>query len=110
MLAVVSRRTRHALHARRDLVEQLWPFRARAECGERAYDGGGLYTAEESDGRHCRLLRARGERPCGRRPAEKRNELTSPHICTQAHGNSIVSALSKSPDAIRRIAEIGLEK
>jgi hypothetical protein len=53
---------------------------------------------------------ARGERPCGRRPAEKRNELTSPHICTQAHGNSIVSALSKSPDAIRRITEIGLEK
>jgi hypothetical protein len=34
------------------------------------------------------LLRARRERPC-RRAAEKANELTSPHIRTQAQGSAL---------------------
>jgi len=32
-----------------------------------------------TDHRHCRLLRARRERPCGRRAAEKCDEFTPPH-------------------------------
>jgi hypothetical protein len=38
------------------------------------------------------MLRPHRERPSRRRTAKKRDELTSPHICTQAQGNSIVSA------------------
>ena len=45
--------------------------------------------AQESDHRHRRLLRARHERPSGRRAAEKANELTSPHIRTQAQGPAL---------------------
>ena len=35
------------------------------------------------------LLRARRERPCRRHAAEKANELTSPHIRTQAQGPAL---------------------
>jgi hypothetical protein len=35
------------------------------------------------------LLRARHKRPCNCRAAEKHNELTSPHIRTQAQGPAL---------------------
>ena len=41
-------------------------------------------AVEQSKYRHRRLLRAHCERPSGCRAAEKRSELTSPHIRTQA--------------------------
>jgi hypothetical protein len=43
--------------------------------------------AHKSNHRHGHLLRLRRERPRGRRSAEKANELTSPHIRTQAQGH-----------------------
>jgi hypothetical protein len=44
---------------------------------------------EDPDHRHRWLLRARSERPGNRRAAEKANELTSPHIRTQAQGTAL---------------------
>jgi hypothetical protein len=37
-------------------------------------------AGEESYHWHCRLLRAHGERPQGRRAPENSDELTSPHL------------------------------
>jgi hypothetical protein len=48
---------------------------------------------EDADAAHplglLRLLSARSERPRRRRAAEKANELTSPHIRTQAQGPAL---------------------
>src|SRR6516165_8786778 len=40
--------------------------------------------AEKPDHRHCRLLRTRRERPRGRRAAEQRDELATPHSITSS--------------------------
>src|ERR1700730_8380889 len=63
--------------------------KALAECGQMARTIDRRRAAEESYHRHRRLLRASRERPCGRRAAEKANELTSPHIRTQAQGTAL---------------------
>src|SRR5215475_9990258 len=47
---------------------------------------------EEPNHRHHRLLRARRDRPTGRRTAEQRNEVATLHVC--AH--SITSSASES--------------
>jgi hypothetical protein len=44
---------------------------------------------EKPDHRHRWLLRARRERPRGCGAAQKANELTSPHIRTQAQGPAL---------------------
>src|ERR1700738_850943 len=62
-----------------------------AERGDYAGRFGRRAAAEKPNHRHLCLLRARRERP-RRRAAEKANELTSPHIRTQAQGTAIVSA------------------
>src|SRR5271165_5854215 len=49
--------------------------------------GGAGLRAQSQPGNErapCRTLRARRKRPCRCRAAEKRNELTSPHIRSQA--------------------------
>src|SRR6202011_5631437 len=43
----------------------------------------------ESDQRHHWLLRARRERPRQCRPADQRDELTSPHIGSQAQATAL---------------------
>jgi hypothetical protein len=48
----------------------------------------GRLAVEESDHWQGRLLPVRSNRPC-RRAAEKRDELTSPHIRTQAQGPAL---------------------
>src|SRR5439155_15321588 len=41
-------------------------------------------TVEVTDHRHCRLLRARRERPRGRRAAEQRDELAPLYRCNHS--------------------------
>jgi hypothetical protein len=58
---------------------------------EVSHGAGGIVSrsgTQEPYHRHRRLLRARRERP-RRRAAEKANELTSPHIRTQAQGPTL---------------------
>src|SRR5262245_64168587 len=60
--------------------------KALAECGQKA----GINrprAVEESYHRHRRLLRARRERPCRRRAAEKRDELATFHSITSSASN-----------------------
>src|SRR5262249_14294656 len=54
---------------------------AFAECCDVARDLGGRLAVEESDDRPGLLCAAR-ERPCGRRAAERRDELAPPHSIT----------------------------
>jgi len=54
--------------------------RSNAAIGSRHADGE-VVPRKPMTGTFCC---ARGERPCGGRAAEKANELTSPHIRTQA--------------------------
>ena len=62
-------------------------WRKAAKYGCRASDAS---TSEEPDHRHCRLLRARRERPRRRRAAEQRDELAPLHsITSSARGSSI---------------------
>ncbi|MFZ1094434.1 MAG: hypothetical protein WAN75_35365 [Xanthobacteraceae bacterium] len=61
-------------------------FEALSERGKGSLVSGSI--SKEPDYRH-HLLRARGERPSRRRTAEKRNELTSPHILTQAQATAL---------------------
>jgi len=49
------------------------------ECVERNPQRVGRPGDKESDHRHRRLLRARRERPCGRRAAEERDEFAPFH-------------------------------
>jgi hypothetical protein len=65
----------------------------------------GFRHVTELGHRHRRLLRGRRERPRRHRAAEKRNQLTSPHLRTQAQRDSIVSA--KTSTLIG--AEIGIK-
>src|SRR5262245_44471694 len=57
---------------------------ASAERSGMASGGIGPPTADEADGRHRRLLRARRERPRGRRAAEQRDELAPFHSITSS--------------------------
>src|SRR5262245_23575294 len=50
---------------------------ALPECGHKTCSVGGRRAAEEPDHRHRRLLRARRERPRGRRAADERDELAT---------------------------------
>src|SRR5262249_11425378 len=49
------------------------------KCAEQMRVRGGRCTVKKSDPRLRRLLRARPKRPRGRRAAEQRDELASPH-------------------------------
>ena len=57
---------------------------AFAERGHEVRPFGGGLAAEQTDHRHSGLLRPRRERPknwrCGRRAAEKRDELATLHV------------------------------
>jgi len=53
--------------------------KALHESGKPWAGGGERGGAEITDGRQLALLRARGQRPCGRRAAEQRDEIASPH-------------------------------
>ena len=55
-----------------DLIERL------PKCGGETHGVGGAAWMEEPDHWHRWLLRARRERPRGRRAAEKRDDLASP--------------------------------
>jgi hypothetical protein len=60
--------------------------------------------AHVSDHRNGRLLRARGERPCGRRSAEKRNELAPLHsITSSARADRVGEISSPSAFAVFRL-------
>src|SRR5262249_14987081 len=50
---------------------------------------------EESDHRHCRLLRPRLERPSGRRGAHERDELSALHSITSSARASTVAGTSR---------------
>src|SRR5262249_20095591 len=65
-----------------------------AECGCTTRRGIGHPGVDEPDDRRRRLLRARRERPCDRRPAEQRDELatfqlTEPHSLPSSRNESI---------------------
>src|SRR5262249_47447184 len=66
---------------------------ALAECGHEVGPIGKRSAVEEPDHRHrWLLLRARRERPCGRRAAEQRYERAALHV----PGHSITSSASAS--------------
>src|SRR6516165_3221843 len=73
---------------------------AFAECSRIGCGGIGSTAEEESDDRHRRLLRARRERPRGRRAAEQTDEGAPPHSITSSAsatsigGTSIPSAFA----------------
>ena len=68
-------------------------LQALAERGHEVRRVGERRAAEKSDHRHRRLLRARRERPRGRRAAEKRDELAPPHsITSSARASSVVDS------------------
>src|SRR5215510_10732919 len=58
--------------------------KALPECGQIACTISKRRAAEESDHRHCRLLRARRERPRCCRAAEQRDELATVHSITSS--------------------------
>src|SRR5262249_49570189 len=58
-----------------------------------------IRAAEQPNHRHCRLLRARRERPRRRRAAEKRYELATPHSITSSARASSVGGTSR-PSAL----------
>jgi hypothetical protein len=53
-----------------------------------------------SDHRHRRLLRARHERPRGRRAAEKRDELAAPHSSITSSARKRIDVGSSMPIAL----------
>src|SRR5262249_45790410 len=64
-----------------------------AKCGEHVRKRIGRCLVEKSDHRHCRLLRARRERPCGSRAAEQRDERAAPHSITLSASASSLSGI-----------------
>src|SRR5262249_41113995 len=77
----------------RDAVAFDVPFfrKAVAECNYARPQLRWRSTVEESDHRHRRLLRARCERPRGRRAAEQRDELATLHSITSSAATSSLS-------------------
>jgi hypothetical protein len=55
------------------------------------------YDIEKPNHRHSRLLRARRQRPSGRRAAEKRDELAPPHVPPSVRGLHPTTRLLKMP-------------
>ena len=73
-----------------DPAQLLQPLQERRVAGLRVWIVRADAAREYTDAPHpLDLLRARCERPRGRRAAEKANELTSPHIRTQAQGPAL---------------------
>src|SRR5258707_9065371 len=72
------------LSAHRYSIATFWPsinaasFKPRMERGHGLPGVTGRFAFEESNDRHLRLLRARRERPRGRRAPEQREELAAP--------------------------------
>ena len=64
-------------------------LQALAECAQTVRAASGDAEWRNPITGIARLLRARRERPRRRRAAEKPNELTSPHIRTQAQGPAL---------------------
>ena len=59
---------------------------AFAERGHEVRPFGGGLAAEQTDHRHRRLLRMRGERPADRRTAEERDEFAASHSLHRGSG------------------------
>src|SRR6516162_5234556 len=76
---------------------------ALAECAHTVRKRVRRCTAEEPDHRHGRLLRARRERPRGRR-AEQRDEIASDHsITSSARASSVGGIVRPSARAVTRL-------
>src|ERR1700756_4000283 len=74
------------------------------EGGHKERVSSGRSSAEESDHRHRRLLRARRERPCGRSATEQRDELAASHsITSSARARSVGGAVRPSALAVLRL-------
>jgi hypothetical protein len=81
-------------------------FEALAECAQTVGHRIGRPAVKKSDHRHCRLLRARRERPRGCCAAKQRDELASPHSITSSARASTVGGISRpSAFAVREYAE-----
>ena len=68
---------------------------------------------DEPDHRHCRLLRARSERPRGCRTAEERDErapLHGAHPKARGHGASIAGQASASQQKAATCVRLGSQK
>ena len=74
-------------------------FRPLRNAATRCAAVAGRRAAEEPDHRHRRLLRARRERPRGRRAAEQRDELAPLHSITSSARASSVGGTSR-PSAL----------
>ena len=79
---------------------------ALAECSEPLRERPRRHPAEEPNHRHRRLLRARGERPPGRRAAEKRDELAPSHCLPRGSGQGIVPAQTSTRGSEVRPADV----
>jgi hypothetical protein len=62
----------------------------------------GQSGAEKADHRHCRLLRARRERPCYRRTAKQRDQLAPPHV---EHGAPSLGAAADPTSPATAVAQ-----
>src|SRR5262249_28515993 len=81
---------------------------AFAERSRIARGGIGRPNVDEADDRHRRLLRARRERPGGRRTAEQCDELAPLHSITSSARNSIACENSSpSVFAVFRMLTVG---
>src|SRR6516165_2783858 len=80
-------------------------FEAQAECAQTVRHHVRRSGVEQPDYRHCRLLRARRERPRGRRAAEDRDELAPPHhsITSSARASSVGGISRPSALAVFRL-------
>src|SRR5262249_12228213 len=76
-------------------LDQAAVFEALTKCAEQMRVGGGRCAVEEADDRHRRLLRARRERPRGRRAADKSDELAPAHSITSSSSASSVAGTSR---------------
>src|SRR5262249_44912173 len=70
-------------------------LQAVAECRYSVNCVGSSCCLKESDHRHRCLLRARRERPCGGRAAEKRDELAPFHSITSSARASSIGGMSR---------------
>src|SRR5215510_107442 len=75
-----------------------------ANNGDRMRIGSGRTAAEESNHRQPTLLRARPERPCSRRAAEQRDEISPPHsITSSAARSSVAGTVRPSARAVTKL-------
>src|SRR5262249_8401817 len=80
-------------------------FQTFAKCAQAVRESIGRSRGEKSDHRHRPLLRARRERPRGRRAAEQYDEVTSPHhsITSSASASSLGGMSRPSALAVLRL-------